>query len=583
MPPPGIAVMTLAEHIGSSLLRLWRLAPRKMRRLFLHGLAFRMLQSLCLAGMFCIVGIWSNAFVTGVTPSPGAIVATCLAALLMLVLQFVFACRSVSRIWNTSFRLVGAIRHRLLRHLVDLPMTFHLSRTKGDLVNALTSDLSLIENLLTDGLPRLVHSLSLPIFILVLICFVDPATAALATLPIIAALPLLLFSCSRLARLSGEKQAAQADATSKVLEWVEGMPTVRSFGIPGNRRNAYGAPLEEIYRISVRMVAKLTMPLLGFAAVVMSGPAVVVAVAGYRHDIDALSAGQVSAILILSLPLYVPLLGLAQFIEFAAVAQEGIDRLNAIMAAKPARLAAHGVPLGHAVTCEGAGFRYFSTHHAVRPVSLQIPEGGLTAVIGPSGAGKSTLLLLLAGLLQPTEGRILIGGVDVANICPADLDRLISVVFQDVIVFSGTVRDNIAMGKPGATHAEIERAAKAASAHAFIQALDHGYDTQIGEAGLILSGGERQRLSLARAILKDTPIILVDEGTASVDKLTSRAIDRALKELARTRSVIVVTHDLRVLDDAERIVDLGGRQYCPLLEAGRRVDRDAITSPARLP
>lgn len=543
--------------VAQLFLQLWTLAPRKMRQLILKGLVFRMLQAFCLAGVFGSVSLWSHVFATGRGTSSGMINMTCAAVFLLLLLQFLFAYLSVGHIWLTSFRLVGAIRHRLLRHLIGLPMTFHLSRPKGDLANALTSDLSLVENLLTDGLPRLVHSLSLSLLTLLIVCLLDPVTAAVAILPVAAALPLLFASCRHLARLSVEKQEAQADATSRVLQWVEGMATVRTFGMLERRRDAFTAPISEIHRVSVRMVMRLTTPLLGFAAVVTSGFAVIVAVLAYRHGMGALSLGQVSAILVLALPLYSPLLGLAQFMEEAAVAHGAVERLAAILLTKPTDPGAEINPQGYAFICEEVGFCLPSKRAALKSVSLNIPERGLTAIVGPSGAGKSTLLHILAGLLSPSEGRVSIGGVDIRHIRQADLNRLVSVAFQDAFLFSGSIRDNITLGNPAATQSEIEKAAKMASAHAFIEELPEGYDTRIGEAGHTLSGGERQRLSLARAILKDTPIILVDEAEASVDNLTAQAIASALRMHARGRSVIIVTHTLSSIEGVDRIVNLG--------------------------
>lgn len=539
------------------LLQLWQLAPSKMRRIILTGLVFRMLQALCLAGVFGSVSLWSDVFAMGKGTSSGMINMTCAAVFLLLLLQFLFAYLSVRTIWLTSFRLVGAIRHRLLGDLLGLPMTFHLSQQKGDLANALTSDLSLVENLLTEGLPRLVHSLSLPLFTLLIVCVLDPVTAAFAILPVAAAPPLLFVSCRRLAKLSDEKQKAQASATSRVLQWVEGMATVRTFGMLECRRDAFTASLSEIHKVSVCMVMGLTAPLLGFAAVVMSGLPLIVSVLAYRHGIGSVSAGQTVAILVLALPIYAPLLGLAQFMEFAAVAQGAMDRVAVILVMKRTDPAVEIRPQGYALICEEVGFCLPSTRAALKPVNLNIPERGLTAIVGPSGAGKSTLLHILAGLLPSTEGRVLLGGVDLRDIRPDDLNRLVSVAFQDAFLFSGSIRDNITLGNPAATQSEIEKAAKMASAHAFIEELPEGYDTQIGEAGHTLSGGERQRLSLARAILKDTPIILVDEAEASVDNLTAQAIALALRMRARDRSVIIVTHSLSSIEGVDRIVNLG--------------------------
>lgn len=543
--------------ISQSLLQLWRLAPRRMRNLVMRGVAFRVLQSLCLAAIFGLVAGVSLLLSHGQSVSPDMIIASGLLTILLLLVQFRFAHWSTRCIWLTAFRLVGAIRRRLLRRLMRLPLTFHQAHPQADLANSMTSDLSLVENLLTDGLPRLVHALALPLFALLVIGLIDPVTAGFAVLPIIAALPLLQLSCRHLARLTAAKKEAQAEATERILECAAGMATVRSLGLLEHRREAFTAPLIDIHRISVLMVAQLTAPLLGFGAVIMGGLALLVAVAGLRHDAGAISSGQMTAILVLAFPASAPLLGLAPFMELAAVAQGAIARLTAIMAAEmPGPSEPVSLP-GRSIRFENVGFAYRRSMPAIlKNVSFDVPRDGLTAVIGRSGIGKSTLLNLLAGLLSPTEGRILIDGVDTRKIGADTMNGLVSVVFQDVKLLGGTIRDNIAMGNPAATDAEIRKAAAMSRADGFIMALPAGYETRVGDGGIPLSGGERQRISLARALLKDTPILLVDEGTASVDAVTANTIGETLLKLADSRTVIVVTHEKSAVSAYQRTIML---------------------------
>lgn len=202
-------------------------------------------------------------------------------------------------------------------------------------------------------------------------------------------------------------------------------------------------------------------------------------------------------------------------------------------------------------------------------ISFTVPERSMTAIVGPSGSGKSTILNLIPRFWDAGRGQITIGGADVARIGEAGLSDLVSVVFQQVYLFSGTIRDNIALGKPGATEAEIEQAARAAQAHDFIARLPRGYDTEVGEGGTALSGGERQRVSIARAILKDAPIVLMDEATAAIDPSNERAIQTALARLVQGRTLIVVAHKLSTIRSADQILVLDrGR----IVERGRHAD-----------
>lgn len=192
----------------------------------------------------------------------------------------------------------------------------------------------------------------------------------------------------------------------------------------------------------------------------------------------------------------------------------------------------------------------------LKGIDIAVPERSTLAIVGPSGAGKSSLLNLIARFRDVDRGRITIGGTDVRDLPEAELNALVSIVFQDGWLFEGTVRDNIAMGRPDATSAQIEEAARAAQAHAFIAALPSGYRTIVGEGSATLSSGERQRIAIARAILKDAPIVLLDEATAALDASNEIELRRALQSLASDRTVITVAHKLRAIHDADQILVL---------------------------
>jgi ATP-binding cassette subfamily B protein len=202
------------------------------------------------------------------------------------------------------------------------------------------------------------------------------------------------------------------------------------------------------------------------------------------------------------------------------------------------------------------GFRYKPERPVLQDVSLSIQPGELIAIVGPSGAGKSTLTTLLQRLYDPQQGAILIDGCDIRSWKQRSLRQNIGVVLQDACLFSDSIRDNIGFGRPGATHAEIEAAARAAHAHDFIVKLPEGYDTPIGERGCKLSGGEKQRIAIARALLKDAPILVLDEATSALDAESEQRVQEALEVLTRGRTTLVIAHRLSTITSADRIVVL---------------------------
>lgn len=236
-------------------------------------------------------------------------------------------------------------------------------------------------------------------------------------------------------------------------------------------------------------------------------------------------------------------------------------------------------PQGHDVALEAVTFGYDPAQPVLHDVSFTVPQGTMTAIVGPSGAGKSTILHLLARFADVQAGRVTIGGIDVRDLAAEQLFDAVTVVFQDVYLFPGTIFDNIAFGNPTAAADQVEAAARAARAHDFIARLPAGYNTPVGEAGATLSGGERQRLSIARAILKDAPVVLLDEATAAIDPTNERHVQDALGALVRDKTLLVVAHRLATIASADQIIVLDeGR----LVERGRHDDLLAGGRYARL-
>ncbi|MFN6980172.1 MAG: ATP-binding cassette domain-containing protein, partial [Gemmobacter sp.] len=217
-------------------------------------------------------------------------------------------------------------------------------------------------------------------------------------------------------------------------------------------------------------------------------------------------------------------------------------------------------PVRGAVRFEGVKFHYPSrpTQSALAGVSLDVTQGETVALVGPSGAGKSTVIQLLLRFYDPQQGRISLDGTDLRDLTRADLRGAMALVPQDPVIFATTARENIRFGRPGASDAEIDEAARAAAAHDFITALPEGYETQLGERGVMLSGGQKQRIAIARAILRDAPVLLLDEATSALDAESERLVQRAVERLAEGRTTLVVAHRLATVRKADRIVVFDG-------------------------
>lgn len=556
----------------SSFRRVWRVTGPCRGRL-LRGVAFRFLQSMAL-GVSTMVVIWVLAGLAGgreMTPD-WAWQATGLMAL-SLVAQIVFSFLSVNDTWTASYETAGNLRLSLLDHLRRLPMGFHLSSRKGDTLTVLTSDMQMVELFLSDTLPRVAQALGLPVALFLYLLSRDWVIALLSAASLIVAIPFFLWSSRRLARLSLKRQDIQADAGAKMIEFVRGIPVIRAFNRMEHGRANFGGALEAFHDISVSMVRELTVPIVGFSAIVMAGVPLVVVGAGVLYASGAMDVGVLMCVLVLLLSMYTPILNLMGVMEVTRMADASLSRMDRIVSARPMTEApCPKEPEGFTVRFEDVCFSYEADMPVLKNVSFEAPERSMIALVGPSGSGKSTLLNLLSRFWDTDTGRISIGGVDLREMSPERLASLITVVFQDVYLFEGTIFENIALGRSGARREDVLDAARSAQAYDFIAALPEGFETRVGEGGATLSGGERQRISIARAILKDAPIVLLDEATAAIDATNERAIQGALAALVADRTLIVVAHKLSTIRAADRILVLNEGE---IVEQGRHEDLES--------
>ena len=461
------------------------------------------------------------------------------------------------------------LRSRIYEHLQSLELGFFDSQQTGQLMSRATVDLQSIRFFLGYGLIFITQSALTLVLAGGVMLYLQPGLALLALLPV----PIVVLTAMRFNRFSRpalqEIQQRIAELTVEAEEAVSGVRVVKSFAreehMLGRFRRSVGRVFDQNV-FSTRIRAFYTpliafLPNLGLAAVLLVG--------GRQYINGSLSLGDFSAFYIYLVMLIGPMRMLGTALGMSQRAIASGNRLFEILDRHPEIESAPGAgPLpegqGH-VRLAGVSLAYAGAEEeALHDVDLEVEPGSVIALVGPTGSGKTSLVALLARLYDPSAGTVSIDGADLRDVELHSLRSQIAFVADDPFLFSASVADNIAYARPGATHEEVELAARRAQAHGFIQRLPEGYETLVGERGLTLSGGQRQRVAIARALLADPRVLILDDATSSVDANTEAEIRRGLDEALSGRTTFIVAHRLSTISLADEIV---------VLDQGRIVDR----------
>lgn len=445
-------------------------------------------------------------------------------------------------------------RSRLAEHMRKLSLGYLNKRDPGDLANRMVGDFSMLEHGISHLVPQMIGSAVMPVVALVGLFFLDwrLALALFATLPVAILLVLLTSGIQR--KLGSKHIRAKMNASSRLQEYLNGIRVIKAYNLTGERFVRLEQSFKELMRQSIRLEGTIGPIVLSAITCVRAGLTLMIMAGVYLLTGGSLHVITFVAFLIIGTRIFDPLTtALAGYAEFRYLEQAG-ERIVQLLK-EPVMEGERQPPASHAVVLKHVTFGYHD-QPILRDVSMSMPAGSFTALVGPSGSGKSTILRLVARFYDPERGMVTMGGEDVRAMDPEALLRKVSMVFQDVYLFQDTIAGNIGFGRSDATCEEIEEAARLACCHDFIMKLPNGYDTMVGEGGSTLSGGEKQRISIARAILKNAPIILLDEATASLDPENEAEIQTAIDRLVRGRTLIVVAHRLKTVQHADQIVVL---------------------------
>lgn len=478
----------------------------------------------------------------------------CVACLLVIAAMAYWAYNAT---YFATYVETGTRRITLAEKLRKIPLSFFGKKDLADLTSTIMADCTVLETAFSHHIPQFVSSVISTVIISIALIIFNPqlALASLWVLPI--SFMIVGFSAKVQQKLNAKSIAAKMDCADGIQECIEALPDLKSNNAESDYLETLNVKIKAVenralvselgsavFVSSAQMILKL-----GIATTALAGSALLIS-----GKIDVLTF---FVFMLVASRLYDPLLG--SLVNLAAIisTRANVDRMNEILDHETQTGTTELTNKGCDIEFDNVGFAYNSAENAVLSnVSFTAKQGEITALVGPSGGGKTTVSRLAARFWDITQGKITVGGMDISKVDSEALMELYSIVFQDVTLFDNTIMENIRLGKKGATDEEVLAAAKLANCDEFALKLPNGYNTDIGENGCKLSGGERQRISIARAFLKDAPIILLDEATASLDVENETLIQSALSRLIKDKTVLIIAHRMRTVADADKIVVL---------------------------
>lgn len=474
-------------------------------------------------------------------------------------LQFAFVAAAA----RVSQDVLLDLRGRIFRHAQALSVDFHERYTSGRLISRSTTDVESLRELLDEGLQELVTVILSFVYISAMLLWLDLGLGGVAVASMLPLYALVRWYQRRAGRVYRERSTAIAAVIVKFVETMNGIRPVRAFRREAAGDADFGALNRRHERTNGDALLEMARYVTGSRLVANTAVAAIVLWGAYRVADGTLALGVLAAAVLYLRRLYDPIDRLGMFLNSYQSAAASLEKIAGLLAQTPSvpepATPRQLPPLaseqpGRAVVFDGVRFGYRTGGEVLPAFDLTLPAGQTVAVVGSTGAGKSTLAKLLARFYDPSGGRVLLDGVDLRDLAVPELRRGVVMVTQEAFLFSGTVADNIAIGRPDATREEIEQAAKEIGAHDFISTLPDGYDTDVRKRGGRISAGQRQLVAFARALLADPAVLILDEATSSLDVPGERAVQRAMTTVLKGRTAVVIAHRLSTVEIADRVL-----------------------------
>ncbi|TVX86845.1 ABC transporter ATP-binding protein [Paenibacillus agilis] len=458
--------------------------------------------------------------------------------------------------YYVAYRQAASGRLELAEHIRRLSLGFFNRRDPADMTNLLLSDYTQVETTISHNVPQLISGIIMPVFAFAGLMFLDWRM----TLAMFVALPfgllLLWLTNSLQERLCENQVRARNEAASRLQEYLGGIREIKAHNMGGDRFQRLRLSFQRLKETSIQLEAILGPLIMGAMLLARSGMTIMILVGSYLLLDGSLTLPIFLLFLLVGTRIFDPLTAVLMNYGEMKYSAFSAQRIMDVRREQPLQGDKNINPNG-SIVFERVTFSY--NEHALpalKDVSFTIKPKTITALVGSSGSGKSTVTRLISRFWDVQQGEIRIGGQALHEADPERLLQHIAIVFQDVYLFQDTIGNNIRIGNMNATQAEVEEAARRACCHDFIAALPQGYDTPVGEGGSTLSGGEKQRISIARALLKDAPIVLLDEATASLDAENESAVQQAINELVAHKTVVIIAHRLKTIQHADHIIVL---------------------------
>jgi ATP-binding cassette subfamily C protein CydCD len=477
---------------------------------------------------------------------------------------------------DMAFRMLTEMRIELFRKLDSIAPAFMLRRRSGDLINLATHDIEMVEYFFAHTITPVFVAALVPTLVLALLASFD-ISLALGLLPFLALVVLMPIAMrGRIDRLAGRARQLLGALSAHTVESLQGLAELLSYQATTRRRAQFVDLIEQHHRERIPFFREMVRQIVLTDLLTLTAGLVVILIAAQLVSSDRIDAVYLPLLALASMAAFLPVIEISDAGRQLAETFAATNRLIQVHDSRPAVTdqpvqragKANSLPEGRALDIEFEDLVFCYDDQgiaALNHVNLEIPAGSTVAIVGASGAGKSTLAHLLLRFWDPQQGRIRIAGQDIRQLRLDHLRQHVALVAQDTYLFNDSLRANLLMAKPGADDAELMLALERAELRAFVDRLPQGLDTRVGERGYALSGGQRQRVSIARAFLRDAPILVLDEATSHLDSLSEQAVHRALKKLMQNRTTLVIAHRLATVRDADRIVVLGDGE---LLEQG---------------